>query len=151
MLLDEKVDHGPLLAQEKVTIEPTDTADTLYIRLFTIGSDLLAKSLRNYLDNSLTPQLQDDTQATYTKTLTKQDGFIDLASSPDPIKLQLMIHAFYPWPGVWTKMTLYGKEKIVKLLPNNMLQVEGKKPMTAKDFLNGYPETKTILETCKLL
>ena len=191
MVLDEKMDHGPILAQEKAVIEPTDTANTLYTRLFTIGSSLLAKYLRSYLDNSLTAIPQDDTQATYTKILAKQDGFVDLSSSELKIEnLKLKIRAYHPWPGVWTRMNLYGKEKIVKLLPSAikegvaaqegipaarteqdegapmggkgltgprlkieherqtpeiLLQVEGKKPMTPKDFVNGYPETKDLL------
>jgi methionyl-tRNA formyltransferase len=57
-----------------------------------------------------------------------------------------MIRAYYPWPGVWTKMKLNDKETRIKFLPGNMLQVEGKKPQTVKDFLNGYPEAKLWLE-----
>jgi len=212
MLLDQQLDHGPILAQEKASIEQSDTADTLYTRLFTIGSSLLAKSLRSYLDNSLVPTPQDDSKATYTKILTKQDGFFDvdkivilerqnasigshqdledsIASLQNDAKiitsekLHRMVRACHPWPGVWTKMNLYGKEKIVKLLPSSyyhvipakagiqsipneskdgspirsgmtnqdpvndiLLQVEGKKPMSVKDFINGYPETKTLFQ-----
>jgi methionyl-tRNA formyltransferase len=152
MLLDKQLDHGPILAQEKAVIEPTDTANTLYTRLFTIGSPLLVKSLHSYLDGSLTPIPQDDSDATYTKQLTKQDGFVDINSPEMKIEnLPLKIRAFFPWPGVWTKMNLYDKEKIVKFLPNNMLQVEGKKPMTVKDFLNGYPDTAELLKKLTLL
>ncbi|MDE2025134.1 MAG: methionyl-tRNA formyltransferase [Patescibacteria group bacterium] len=151
MLIDEQIDHGPLLAQEKTPIEPSDTADTLYARLFIIGSVLISNSLRSYLENTLTLIPQDDAAATFTKILTRQDGFIDSSFLPTHEKLQLMIRAYYPWPGVWTKLNLFGTEKIVKLLPNKILQVEGKKPMTAKDFLNGYPETRELLKKLNFL
>jgi len=51
-----------------------------------------------------------------------------------------MVRAFYPWPGVWTQLRLSsaGQAKIIKFLPNKQIQVEGKKPLSYKDFLNGY-------------
>ncbi len=144
MLLDNKLDHGPLLAQEKADILPTDTGKSLYQRLFAQSSEILLPTLTKYLQNELTPKPQDESQATYTKPLTKESGFVTIDNPP--ANLVNIIKAYYPWPGVWTKMMLFGKEKIVKLLPENMLQVEGKKPMSVKDFLNGYPDTKEQLK-----
>jgi methionyl-tRNA formyltransferase len=57
-----------------------------------------------------------------------------------------MIRAYFPWPGVWLKAKLNDVEKIIKLLPGQRIQVEGKNPMSYKDFLNGYSEAKEILE-----
>ena len=144
MLLDNKLDHGPLLAQEKADILPTDTGKSLYQRLFAQSAEILLPTLTKYLQNELTPKPQDESQATYTKPLTKESGFVTIDNPP--ANLVNIIKAYYPWPGVWTKMMLFGKEKIVKLLPENMLQVEGKKPMSVKDFLNGYPDTKEQLK-----
>jgi methionyl-tRNA formyltransferase len=58
-----------------------------------------------------------------------------------------MIRAYYPWPTVWTKMIINGQEKIVKLLPEQKLQVEGKNPMSVKDFINGYPELRKVINS----
>ena len=149
MLLDEKLDSGPILFQQTETILPTETAKSLYEKLFTIGAKKLPQIIAQYVDNKLQPTPQTNENISYTKTLTRESGYID-ANHP-PQNLQNMIKAYFPWPGVWTKMNLFGKEKMVKLLPNNMLQVEGKKPMTTKDFLNGYPDTKEILQKLGLL
>ena len=74
-----------------------------------------------------------------------------------------MIRAFFPWPGVWftfpspegegqgegNQSKLSGK--IIKLLPEGKIQVEGKNPMSYKDFINGFGEEgKELLEKLRL-
>jgi len=145
MKLDKEVDHGPILGQEKEEILETDTAESLYKRLFERGAKLLLKVLDLYFKDNLKPTTQNHKNATFTKPLTRQDGFIDLSSSLEIKNLKLEIRAYYPWPGVWLKTKLNNAEKIIKLLPEDRLQVEGKKPMTYKDFLNGYPEAKEMI------
>lgn len=151
MLLDPEVDHGPIIAQEKAVIEPTDTAISLYERLFEQGARLLEENLPQYLDGSLKPITQDHTRATFTKMLTRESGFISMDTPPSALQLDAMIRAYYPWPGVWTKVMLSGKERLLKLLPSHIIQIEGKKPMSYKDFMNGYSEGKIILKTLGLL
>ncbi len=159
--LDNEIDHGPILGQEKAEILPTDTAGSLYKRLFEIGANLLLKILPDYLNDNLKPIPQNHKDATFTQHLTRQDGFIDISSPQLKIKnLKLKIRAHYPWPGTWLKTEINGKEKIIKLLPNLpitqqpndpiLIQVEGKKPMSYQDFLNGYKEAKNILEKLNL-
>jgi methionyl-tRNA formyltransferase len=149
MKLDDKVDHGPILKQEKEEILDTDNAETLYKRLFQNGANLLPETIGLYLTRGLKPAAQNHKEATFTKPLTRQDGFIEnseLGTKNMKIKLGRMIRAYHPWPGVWFKTKLNGVEKIIKLLPNQMIQVEGKKPMSYKDFLNGYPKAEEILD-----
>jgi methionyl-tRNA formyltransferase len=147
MKVDNEIDHGPILGQEKEEILDTDTADSLYKRLFEKGASLLLKTIGSYLTRGLKPLAQDHSKATFTKSLTRQDGFVDITSPSLKIEnLKLKIRAYFPWPGVWFKMKLNGSEKIIKLLPGDKIQVEGKRPMTYKDFFNGYPESKEILE-----
>ena len=146
MILDNKLDHGPLLGQENEHILPTDTSVSLYERLFAKGATLLEKVLPDYLNGKLKSTQQDHSKATYTDYLTRESGFFSFNNPPKKEILNRMIHAYYPWPGVWTRVQLSGKEQIVKLLPKKMLQVEGKKPVNYKDFLNGYPHMKQWLE-----
>lgn len=151
--LDEEIDHGPILTQQEEPILTDDTADTLYVRLFKIGSTLLSKCIPIYLSGELNPTEQNHEQATFTKTLTRDSGFIDLSSLEiGNLKLEIdrMVKAYFPWPGVWTKTKLGNTEKIIKLLPNEKIQVEGKKEMSHKDFINGYPEGKEILQKLAL-
>jgi len=144
--LDEEVDHGPILGQENEAILPDDTTDSLHVRLFEKGGQLLQRVLSEYLKGALKPKAQNHEKATYTDHLTRQSGYIDRSNSPSEEKLQRLIRAYYPWPGVWTKIVLNGKETRMKLLPNQRLQLQDKRPMSYKDFYNGYPEMKGKLQ-----
>ena len=148
--LDEKVDHGPIIAQKVEKILEDDTADTLYARLFEIGSDLIYQNIKQYIKGQLKPQEQDHLKATFTKLLQKNDGLITFDNPPSSVKIDRMIRAFYPWPGVFFKYKFDNKERIIKLLPKNKIQVEGKKPMSYKDFMNGYSLGKEILKKLNL-
>ncbi|MDP2632995.1 MAG: hypothetical protein Q8P25_04740, partial [Candidatus Curtissbacteria bacterium] len=77
-----------------------------------------------------------------TKRFIKQDGFVDLEKPPQPETFDRMVRAFFPWPTVWTQLD----RKIIKFLPEGKIQPEGKKPMTIKEFLNGYPQAKETIE-----
>ena len=89
-------------------------------------------------------------QAVGTSFEITKKGRIDLVTDVD-LAVERMIRALYPWPTVWFTAPLYGKEKLIKLLPNKKIQVEGKRVMTYKEFVNGYQEEgKKILEKLQL-
>jgi methionyl-tRNA formyltransferase len=150
--LDEQVDHGPILAQEKLSITGTETTKELLNTLFTKGADLIKKLLQqDYVE--ATPQ--NHTKETWSEKITKESGYVDIENPPSREHLDRMVRAYHPWPGVWTKWKKEnppadrqgGETKIVKLLPNEQIQVEGKKPMFMKDFVNGYGEEgETLLK-----
>lgn len=144
--LDDDVDHGPILAQEKAPILPDDTDETLHKRLFEKGAEMLIESLPKYVSGQLKPTEQDHAKASFTQRLTRDSGFFDSSNPPTKEKLQLMIKSLYPWPGVWTTTELKGEQKRVKFLPEGKLHVQDKKPMFVKDFLNGYPEKQEWLK-----
>lgn len=141
----ETVDTGDILAQKEYELKPDETNESLLTVLNQIGGEIIVPVIKAYSNNSAKPKKQDDSQASYTKHFTREDGYFDSNNPPSPEQLDRMIRAYYPWPGVWSKLMINGKEKIVKFLPENKLQVEGKKPMSVKDFLNGYPELKEQL------
>jgi methionyl-tRNA formyltransferase len=145
MKLDAQMDHGPLLSQYPYPIQPTDTFETLVTDMFAKSAELLPGVIEDYIANKTKLQPQDDNRATYSKILTKEDGYIDLDNPPSVKKLDGMIRAYYPWPTVWTKTRIKNQEVRIKFLPNKKLQVEGKNIMSIKDFLNGYPEMKEII------
>lgn len=149
--LDDKVDHGPVLVQQKEKIDSDDTADSLYKRLFQIGSDLIYQSIKQYIKGDLKPKEQNHLKATFTKLLQKNDGLISLDNPPFPVKIDRMVRAFYPWPGAFFRYKFDNKEKIIKLFPKSKIQVEGKKPMNYKDFINGYGKGEKILRKLKLI
>lgn len=134
--MNEKVDAGDILAQQKYTLSKDETTDSLLTKLNEMGGQLMISVIKQYLEGSIKPIPQDPKKATYTKHFTRQDGYVDINTPPESEILDRMIRAYYPWPGVWTKW----KNKIVKFLPGGLMQMEGKKAISYKDFLNGYPD-----------
>jgi methionyl-tRNA formyltransferase len=148
--LDEAMDHGPVLAQEAIQILSTDTTQSLYEKLFPLGAKLLNENLEGYVSGKKMLTEQNHDSATYTKIITKDNGYINVLET-EPDELNRKIRAYFPWPGVWIKWQMANdKWQIVKFLPENKIQVEGGKPMSYKDFLNGYPNAdKTLVEFLK--
>ena len=157
ILLDEEVDHGPILWQKEEEILDKDTSEDLYSKLFLLGATQLRQITEQYVNGNLKPTPQDHKKASFTERLTKEDGYIDINNPPEAEKIRRMIKAYFPWPGVWfichseqsEESNLEGK--ILKLLPDNKIQVEGKKPMNYKDFANGYTEGEQILKKLNLI
>jgi len=144
--IDEALDHGPILYQEEVAINPGDTTPYLLKKLFERSAQVLPDVIDNYVDEEITLHVQDDDQATYTNQLTKQDGYIDINNPPEVDELNRRINALAFWPGVWTKFALTSKEIIIKLHPGEVIHVEGKRPMSYKDFKNGYEKGEVFLK-----
>lgn len=100
MLLESKMDAGPILAQQRVPLPPDARAGTLTTELFELGSALLLETLARYADRQIEPVAQDDQQATYTQLLRKTDGTIDWGAPA--AQIERMTRAYDPWPGAWT-------------------------------------------------
>lgn len=167
MLLDKKMDHGPILAQKKIKIEEDDDIFSLSERLAKCGADLLLKILPSYFRGEIKPVPQDHTQATLTKMIRKEDGRIDW--SEDAAKSAREIRAYLGWPGSFTLWQ--GKRIIIlaveilesdryrekngevlninseiyvqcgqNMLKIKKLRLEGKKEVTGVEFSRGYPK-----------
>jgi len=152
--LDDQLDHGDILSQVEETIKDNDTSQSLYERLFEMGSVLLDQNIKQYIKGELKLSKQDHKKASFTKISRKNDGYFDPNNPPSYKKLSLMIRAYYPWPGTWTHFCLSsnGQAKVVKFLPEKKVQVEGKKPVSYIDFINGYPkEGENLLKKLNLI
>ncbi len=141
--MDEEVDHGPIIWQEEIVLSISDNFDILSKKMFLRASEILPKIIEDFITGKITAKPQDHSRVTYCDKLTRESGFFDINNPPPPDRLNRMIRAYYPWPGVWTKLATSNKQlatRIIKFLPSKKIQVEGKRPMSFKDFVNGYPE-----------
>lgn len=148
--MDEKIDHGPIVSQFKEEVLTSDTAGTLRTRLFEKSTQVLIELLPAYISGKIKPRLQDESQATYTKILTKQDGYINL-SKTGPNEADRFIRAMDPWPGAWTQLrspSFAGQARRLKILKAHLeseklildeVQLEGKNPVSWKQFTEAYP------------
>lgn len=165
MLLDKEMDHGPLLAQKTVSIQPATTAPKLEQILSILGAELLVATLPRYLAGEIQPVPQDHTKATICKMLTREDGKINW---PEPAEvIERKIRAFEPWPGTYTHFGSPEKSELLKilkatvvagknepgligrdgtigtgqdLLKLELVQPAGKNPMAFRDFLRGHQQ-----------
>ena len=165
MLMDAGTDTGPILAQEKAGISFMDTTGSLSRTLADVGAKLLLETLPGWLNKELRPQVQDESQATYSKLITSEDAEIDWHLSA--VELWRRARAYNPWPISYTwyqgKRLKIGKaipvgneaeEEIgeVVALPESpgvgvvtgqgilglcQVQLEGKREMAVDDFVRG--------------
>ncbi len=149
--MDSQVDHGPILAQSKEEIKSSDTSESLYQRFFQIGTETLKAILPAYIGGRIKLRKQDHKKATFTKKFTKNDGKINWQK--DNIYLDRFIRAMFPWPGAWTEVKANKQTKRLKILKAHLeknkfiidqVQLEGKNPVSFKQFKEGYPEVKVI-------
>ncbi|NMB84032.1 methionyl-tRNA formyltransferase [Candidatus Roizmanbacteria bacterium] len=153
--MDERIDHGPIIAQEKIDILPDDRRPDLEKKLTDLAYRVFGKviiSLIHQPATALNTSEQDDKKATYTKLLNKTDGFIEFMNLKlkilnSPKELFDLFRGLYPWPGLWTLVKIKGFEKRLKIvdmgfkdgkLTIKKVQLEGKKEVDWKTFKKGY-------------
>ncbi len=98
MFMNERMDAGDIILQRAEPIRPDDTAGSLHDRLAALGAELLVETLAGNLPR----HPQDESQATYARKLTKEDGRIDW--SKPAIEIERQIRAMNPWPGAFTTL-----------------------------------------------
>jgi methionyl-tRNA formyltransferase len=167
ILLDEEVDHGPILAQrelkmtnDKIQMSNVDYG-TLHDTLATLGAELIVETLPKWLAGALPPTPQEHSRATYCKKFTREDAKIDWTQSAEEI--DRLVRALNPEPGTWTDAIKifrvraimhdstqepgtvfeYEKKPAVQCggksaVVLELVQPEGKKPMTGDAFLRGH-------------
>jgi len=167
MLMDEEMDHGPVVAAVEITPDPWPLpAQSLESLLAEEGGALLAEVIPLWMhDKSVIqnqaweegeePTLKIEPQkhslVTFTKKIQKEDGLIDLAD--DPYQNYLKYCAYDQWPGTFFFLEHHGKKMRVKITEAayergsfTPLRVvpEGKKEMDYQDFLRGYKAGETV-------
>lgn len=152
--MDEEIDHGPIIAQESLTIENHDKRPDLEKKLTDLGYQMFKKILN---DEDISARIksrlvrQNDKLATYTKRLEKSAGFIEFknlipinSGENSPEKLFNLFRGLCPWPGLWTILPNGKRLKITDLdyidgkLIFKKVQLEGKNEVDFKTFNKAY-------------
>lgn len=164
MLLEAGLDTGPMLLAKSVPVGEGETSVDLFESLSAIGAELMVETLAGLEDGSVKPIAQDHTLATLAPILTREDGLIRFERTAKQNYDRW--RGFQPWPGAHT--TLRGKKLIVHRMavatgvtvaPSELsvegerlfagcvedsvlelleVQMEGKRRMSAAEFLHGY-------------
>ncbi len=142
-LIDERIDHGKIIATSHLPLATSDNYESLSKKLADLGADLLIETLPKFINGEITPIAQDESQATYTKKFSTENAYIkpqDLEKAQQDggqvaLEIDRKIRALNPEPGVWTIqngkrmkileaiLTPEGKSKLKRI------QFEGKIPV----------------------
>jgi methionyl-tRNA formyltransferase len=169
MRIDAGLDTGDILMQHELPILREDTSETLAPRLAAIGAELMVETLRGLETGRVQLAPQNHSRATLAPILKKEDGRMDFSRTADDLFNRL--RGFQPWPGAFTTfrgktLQVHRAEPVATLAhltPGSMsidaarllfacaknttlelieVQIEGKRRMTAQEFINGYqPKT----------
>lgn len=166
--LSEKIDQGDILAQAKTEIEAQDTTLSLTKKLADLGAELLVKTVNLLPSGQVLAQSQGISPTPYCFQLKKEQGLIDWLKPA--LQIERQVRAFDPWPGAFTRwekknlkilkarvsnemkpnekpgFVFLSKDRSLTVqttqgsLAVEMLQLEGKKPLSSGDFLRGQQE-----------
>ncbi len=161
MHMDEGLDTGDVLLQQRIEIAPDETGGTLHDRLAQLAPSALRDALDQLERGNARRTPQDSSAATYAPKLNREDGRIDWNEAAELIERK--IRGFDPWPGAFAVLRdESGRERKLKVFrgtvvdscsadPGNLViptkrgaikldevQPEGKRRMNAEEFLRGY-------------
>ena len=166
--INNKLDAGPMLKSQIVNRICNETAYDLTKRLFSIGSELLIDIIPRWIKNEISPISQKESDATFTKKITKSDGEIKWNLSSKEIYLKTL--AYNPWPKTYswwngkriilTKMELTSTKENNNVAPGTIIRtssnkiaistattdlllstilLEGKREISVQEFVLGHP------------
>jgi methionyl-tRNA formyltransferase len=166
MQMNERMDAGDILLHEAVPIQQDDTSDTLGARLSAVGTRLLVGVLDGLARGDVVPRKQNEDEATLAPMVRKEEGIVDWRRGA--AEIARAVRAFSPWPSASTKLAGRSLKihraaplaAAANVVPGTVLlaagdrfevatgdgclallevQLEGKRRLTAREFLAGHP------------
>ncbi|MFW6283154.1 MAG: methionyl-tRNA formyltransferase [Minisyncoccales bacterium] len=138
ILMDEKMDHGPILSQKEITIT-SPTYKELFQKLVNESKKLIVKTIPRWIDGKIELREQNHSNATYTSLLKKEDGKINWNN--EAIKIERKVRAYNPWPSTFT----YFNSKLLKILKVKILKQDNYSKMEPGKVLN-FKDDKLVVQ-----
>lgn len=137
--MEFKLDSGPIIAKQEVSIDEDELKTDLLKKLTKIGGELLRDKLEDIFNKNISPEIQEESNASYCSKINKEDG--QIGQNSNPLLDYNKYRAFHGWPGVYFFHN--GKRiKVVKAKYENDSFViervipEGKKEIDYQEFLS---------------
>ena len=170
MLLDEGMDTGPLIAQHEFFLQGDENTDDLTKALFELGARLLVETIPKWESGEIQAENQDESLASVSRKLERSDGLVDWSLTANELERRARAFTPWPglftnwnesnlklvdvsYHGVdsskWEPGTVFQSDdpEIPAVVATSegflglkTIQLEGKRPVSVKDFLNGAPE-----------
>ena len=171
MLMAAGIDDGDMLLKKEYELAEDETGGSLFDRLAVMGGELIVETLDGLEKGEITPVPQNEAEATHVGMISKEDGRVDFTKDATVIERQ--IRGLNPWPSAFTSLEgktlkLWSAKVVegdfdgafgevvsvdkggfsVKCGKDSLyiteLQLDGKKRMSAGDFLRGFNITKGV-------
>jgi methionyl-tRNA formyltransferase len=165
MLMDDGLDTGPVLSQERVPIDDGQTTGSLTMALAAHGARLLLSTIDSWMEGRVSPWPQPENEATHSVKITSHDGAVDWSLPAGHLARQ--VRAYHPWPGSYTKwkgarLKIHRAEAVPMspeapsgtvverqpgvvgvatgegLLALERVQLEGRREMSVDEFVRGH-------------
>jgi methionyl-tRNA formyltransferase len=120
--IEEGVDEGRIIVQEKIPISFEDTAGDLEDRLSLLGAELLLKTIKMIKEGSAKYTIQNEKQVTYAPKIRKEDGLIRWEKSS--YHIHNLVRGLNPYPGAFTFIRLREKKVRVKIWQTGLMKEE---------------------------
>ncbi len=162
IVMGEAMDDGDMLAKVSIAIDPKETSATLFEKLAAVAPSALKETILRDWDTPIIAEVQNHKEATYCTKISKEDGKIDFLRPA--IETFHKWQAYTPWPGIWCELDgkrckildvetisdvnelapgeckMIDNLALVGFIDHSALQIitlqcEGKKPMSAVEFL----------------
>ena len=167
-LIDEHIDTGNILLQERLAIKPHWTTGQLHDALLPIGAQLVVDTVKGLAQGSLTPQAQNDEEATHAPKLTKDNTRLDLTLAPS--LLVQLVKGLCPFPAAYygefkfldaalceqqhpsvdAKLRVREKQLFLDYslgsIQITQLKPAGKRAMSSSDYINGLSSNEILLK-----
>lgn len=167
-LIDEQIDTGNILLQERLAIKPHWTTGQLHDALLPIGAQLVVNTVKGLAQGSLTPQAQNDEEATHAPKLTKDNTRLDFTLVP--ASLVQLIKGLCPFPSAYygeikfldaalceqqhpsvdAKLRIREKQLFLDYALGSIqitqLKPAGKRAMSSSDYINGLNNPEILLK-----
>ena len=170
MLLDEGMDTGPLIAQHEFFLQGDENTDDLTKALFELGARLLVETIPKWESGEIQAENQDESLASVSRKLERSDGLVDWSLTADELERRARAFTPWPglftnwnesnlklvdvsYHGVdsskWEPGTVFQSDdpEIPAVVATSegflglkTIQLDGKRPVSVKEFLNGAPE-----------
>ncbi|MEG9328794.1 methionyl-tRNA formyltransferase [Salinimicrobium catena] len=112
--IDEKIDTGEMIMQEKVAVDPAENAGSLHDKLMTTGADLVIKTLKALEEGPVKTTSQKEAGELKTAhKLTRENTKIDWEQEPE--KIYNFIRGLSPFPTAWTTLVNGQNEQMMKI------------------------------------
>ena len=146
MKIDELMDHGPVIAQEKFSLSRKKwTSFELHTALADVGARMLIDAIPQWVEGKIEATPQDDTKATYCKLIKKDNGRVNWSRPAQEI--ERMIRAYTPWPSAWTLWP--GRDTIFRIRIDEAEVTDEEPPVGSPGYTWATPAHPLLIKTGK--